>query len=322
MKKSFFLLCITMMIITTCQHQQSGSKGQKEDLSALTSAVGKYPREVKLLENAVLSARLKTLLGEPTFQIMLREWNTETPIEMEGGILHTSGCQDNNCGEIGYHLFIDPVGDNINLFSFRNQEMMTYQEKGAISLPDSLAWDFEIVKHNYRIPADQIDPDPTDDVPAGQYAATTADLQMALNIRNALINDLLKDEVNNIPQESRRFHYDQVDLSGDGKNEYLVGLQTPYFCGTGGCTFLLLDHEGNLVTRFTVSRAPFIVLPSMSKGWNDLVVYSGGTLRKLTFDGTTYPFNPSTEPEYTETPGDDLRRLLDDDASPIPAFNF
>lgn len=170
--------------------------------------------------------------------------------------------------------------------------------------------------------ADVVDPDPTDNVPAGQYNPATADPLMAANIRNALVHDLLKDDIEFIPAENRRFSYEKVDLNGDGKDEYLVGLQNSFFCGTGGCTFLLLDHEGALVTRFSVSRSPFIVLPNKTNGWHDLAVFSGSAMRKLTFDGTTYPSNPSTLPEVGQTMDSSMRRLLDSDDRPIPTFEF
>ena len=144
---------------------------------------------------------------------------------------------------------------------------------------------------------------------------------MARNLRNALKNDLLKDDMEFIPEEQRRFSYAEVDLTGDEKPEYLVGFRNSYFCGSGGCTFLLLDHEGNLVTRFTVSRSPFIVLPTTSNGWKDIAVYSNGAMRKLAFNGKSYPSNPSVEPEFADLPGDDTPRLLDFE-SPVPEYSF
>lgn len=152
-------------------------------------------------------------------------------------------------------------------------------------------------------------------------AAATPDTTMAGNIRNALNYDLLKDELAFIPEEQRRFTYAQADLTGDGRDEYLVGFRNSYFCGSGGCTFLLLDHEGMLITRFTVSDAPFIVLPERSNGWSDLVVKSDGKLRRLVFDGKTYPSNPSIAAAYEETPDKVLPRLLDYEDS-IPDFPF
>lgn len=146
---------------------------------------------------------------------------------------------------------------------------------------------------------------------------------MAGNIRNALRNDLLKDDLNVMTEDQRRFTYAEYDLNDDGKMEYFVGFpKNSYFCGSGGCTFYLLSHtEGQVITRFTVTDPPFIVLKSKTNGWRDLVVYSDGALRKLTYNGTKYPSNPSVAPKYNETPGDGLPRLLDFDL-PLPVYSF
>lgn len=91
----------------------------------------------------------------------------------------------------------------------------------------------------------------------------------------------------------KKFSVETADLNGDGKPEKLVYLQSPYFCGSGGCTFLLLSPENELVTKFTVTDAPFYVLKEKQNGWSNLAVNSGGKIRVLKFDGKKYPSNPS-----------------------------
>ncbi len=147
---------------------------------------------------------------------------------------------------------------------------------------------------------------------------------MAGNIRNALRYDLLKDDLNVLTEDQRRFSYEEYDLNGDGKKEYFVGFPPPntYFCGSGGCTFYLLSHaEGQVITRFTVTDPPFAVLPTKTNGWHDLVVYSNGSFRKLTFNGTKYPSNPSTAPTYPDRPSDDVPHLLNYDMG-LPVYTF
>lgn len=155
--------------------------------------------------------------------------------------------------------------------------------------------------------------------------ATTAEQEeplMARNIRNLLRNDLLKDDLDVMTEDQRRFAYEEYDLNNDGKKEYLVGFpQNSYFCGSGGCTFYLLGHEGEVVSHFTVADSPFVVLSSSTNGWRDLAVYSNGAMRKLAYDGTKYPSNPSVAPEYAEVPGDDLPRLLNFEL-PLPVYSF
>ena len=42
-----------------------------------------------------------------------------------------------------------------------------------------------------------------------------------------------------------RYSYTRVDLNGDGKDETLVYLTGPYFCGTGGCNLQIYAREGS-----------------------------------------------------------------------------
>lgn len=166
-----------------------------------------------------------------------------------------------------------------------------------------------------------IDPDPDDGVPPERYSPHNSNIEVAEKIRKFLTENLLKDDLKLMTDTDRKFQYEEVDLNGDGKNEYLVGLESPYFCGTGGCTFYLLNNDGSVITIFSVSETPFIALFSKTNGWRDLLVRSNGAMRLLKFDGKTYPPNPSVAPKFTEIPSDDAYRLLWDEY-PIPTFKF
>jgi hypothetical protein len=106
-------------------------------VSILKKSAGKYPYELKLLENADMKARLKKLLG-PDFAAMKANWNVESPVEIENGILMTSGCEQHNCGDNIYYMFVDLDKDNINVFHIENGTQ-TYAEHGKISLPKKFA---------------------------------------------------------------------------------------------------------------------------------------------------------------------------------------
>jgi putative lipoprotein len=94
-----------------------------------------------------------------------------------------------------------------------------------------------------------------------------------------------------------------VDLNGDGREDALILLQSPYWCGSGGCTMLVFKGTKSgfqFVSRSTLIRAPVLVSNSKTRGWRDLVVeVSGGgaPLKRvaLKFDGRKYPLNPSTQ---------------------------
>jgi hypothetical protein len=96
-----------------------------------------------------------------------------------------------------------------------------------------------------------------------------------------------------------------VDLNGDGTPEAVVYVTGRGWCGSGGCTTLILARTGSsfrLVTKVTITRPPIRVLANASSGWRDIGVWvRGGGITPgyeadLRFDGKAYPGNPSTPP--------------------------
>ena len=95
-----------------------------------------------------------------------------------------------------------------------------------------------------------------------------------------------------------------VDLAGDATRQVIVYLTGRGWCGSGGCVTLVLsrnDSSYELVTKITVSRPPIRILNSKSNGWKDITVQvAGGAVAaheaKLSFNGKTYPSNPSMPP--------------------------
>lgn len=96
-----------------------------------------------------------------------------------------------------------------------------------------------------------------------------------------------------------------ADLKGDGSKQTIVYITGRGWCGSGGCVMLILDSDGasyKLVTQTTVTRLPVRILSSKSNSWHDLsVVVAGGGIQPgyealLSFDGKTYPTNPTVPP--------------------------
>lgn len=166
-----------------------------------------------------------------------------------------------------------------------------------------------------------VDPDLTDNIPAEKYSPNSSNIQVAEKIKKVLITKILKDDLKSLDKEQRKFKYEMVDLNDDGKKEYLVSLQNSYFCGSGGCTFYLLNNDGTMINTFTVSDAPFIVDSKSTKGWKNLFITSRGKLHIVKFDGKKYPGNPSVHPLLKTVPSNNLQRLLSD-KNPIPNFSF
>ncbi len=100
----------------------------------------------------------------------------------------------------------------------------------------------------------------------------------------------------------KRYATALVDLRDDGKKEVIVYIMDNDWCGTGGCTTLILEPADSLyriVTKMTVVQLPIRVLKSKTNGWHDLGVWvqrggiQSGYESKLAFDGETYPGNPT-----------------------------
>jgi hypothetical protein len=96
-----------------------------------------------------------------------------------------------------------------------------------------------------------------------------------------------------------------LDLNGDGKNEAIVYLEGRWWCGSGGCPTLILSPEASsyrLVAKIIITRPPIRVLTTTSNGWHNLSVrVEGGGVHpgyeaELSFNGKTYPTNPSMPP--------------------------
>lgn len=169
--------------------------------------------------------------------------------------------------------------------------------------------------------AADLDPDPTDTIPAGGYEAHTDDAAVAEKLRKVLPG-VLKQELVGADSSARRFVYYETDLNEDGAGELLVGFTGMNWCGSGGCTALLLSANGELITRFTVVDFPFKILGQKTKGWKDLVVYSGGADRLLQFDGKGYPRNPSVAPKFTGKLPESLPLALAFTTKPYPWYTF
>ena len=94
-----------------------------------------------------------------------------------------------------------------------------------------------------------------------------------------------------------------VDLKDDGTQEAIVYLTNDGWCGSGGCTTLILapkDSTYEVVTKIMITRLPIRVLATKSHGWHDIAVrvQGGGVLRAyeaaLSFNGKSYPISPAS----------------------------
>ncbi|GAB3730563.1 hypothetical protein GCM10028862_09990 [Luteimonas pelagia] len=119
----------------------------------------------------------------------------------------------------------------------------------------------------------------------------------ATRAADALATFLEEREIREVPAHRDAF----VDLDGDGRDDLLMLLEDPNWCGSGGCTLLVFRQAEagfELVTETSVTHPPIAVSTQRHAGWHDLLVnVGGGGLEPgtvvLQHDGTGYPDNPS-----------------------------
>ena len=154
------------------------------------------------------------------------------------------------------------------------------------------------------------------------FAPSSIDDLMSKNIVNFLTQSYLKDDLQFLTENDRKFQFYKIDLNNDGKEEYFIRFMSSYFCGTGGCTFLLLDRYSELITKFTVMDAPIYVSKDMVNGWSKLIAKSGENFKELVFDGKSYPSNPSIVANSKVEPNPDFEILFDDENLPAKTYTY
>ena len=155
------------------------------------------------------------------------------------------------------------------------------------------------------------------------FVPQSTDQQTANNLKNFLALDYLKDELSFLEPKDRKFQFYKIDLNNDGNEEIFVRFMSSYFCGSGGCTFLLLDKYGEVITKFTVTRAPIFVESTKVNGWSVLLVKDAGILKELTFENGSYPSNPSVLPKAPyDAPSGHAQLMFDDEFYQSKTFEF
>ncbi len=105
--------------------------------------------------------------------------------------------------------------------------------------------------------------------------------------------------------KTTRYSAAYVKLHGDAPQQVITYLQGNEWCGSGGCTMLVLARDGSsyrVISRTAITRLPIRILKSSTKGWHDIGVWvQGGGIQpgyeaKLSFNGKEYPTNPSVPP--------------------------
>jgi hypothetical protein len=138
------------------------------------------------------------------------------------------------------------------------------------------------------------------------HAGATPENPLKNFLRHYLGEPYAQSEQEGATQYSAAF----VDLNDNGEKEVIVYVTGRDWCGSGGCVMLILAPEGpsyGIVTKTTVTRLPIRVLNTKSNGWHDIsaIARTNGVEPLyeaiLSFDGKTYPSNPSVPPAHRLT---------------------
>jgi hypothetical protein len=98
--------------------------------------------------------------------------------------------------------------------------------------------------------------------------------------------------------------------TGSGNDEDIVYVSGQRWCGSGGCTLLILkpaESTFKVLGKVTIVQLPVRLLPSTKDGYPDIgvTVQGGGVLAGyeavLSFNGEDYPRNPSLPPARRAT---------------------
>ncbi len=165
-------------------------------------------------------------------------------------------------------------------------------------------------------------------IDSNAYAKETVNEASALKLEKFL-RSYFKKDLSVMDSNDRKFSFYEIDLNDDRKPEFFIWLRSPYFCGTGGCTFLLLDQDMKFIQRFTVMDPPVFRSSNLTNGWHDLILISSQSAEKtvfrhLKFDSASkkYPTNPSLVAESEVAPAGSDFIMWDENFSRAKEFVF
>ena len=110
--------------------RQSPVDTVKDNIDFLKKFSGKYPNEVKLLDNSVLKKRLKKMLGLQ-YDYLKSIWEVETPIEVEYGLFYAWGMKTHSGGDPGAVIMADIIANVLYVGIRKDQKEKIYSEDSS-----------------------------------------------------------------------------------------------------------------------------------------------------------------------------------------------
>lgn len=144
----------------------------------------------------------------------------------------------------------------------------------------------------------------------------------AVELIRKQLSVLLKKDIPAMTKDDRYFYYQEFDLNNDKKNEYFVGFSNSYFCGSGGCSGYILNNDGSVINRFSVTDFPIYVTTSSTEKFYDLIFESGGKFHLLKMKGGKYPSNPSVQEVIKGNVPKESTKVLDVNSKKLEKYSF
>lgn len=105
--------------------------------------------------------------------------------------------------------------------------------------------------------------------------------------------------------KTTKISFSKATLSNNATHEIILYLTGRSWCGTGGCSAWILVPRASsyeVISKIQIVNLPIRVLAREANGWHDIGVWvQGGGVQPgyeavLSFDGKSYPANPSMPP--------------------------
>ncbi len=99
-------------------------------LAFVEGLVGRYPREVRLLETPPLSTRLQALLGD-RYELLGPNLEVQGPISEQNGVVYVTGNKEHAGGSDAAIVVIDVPGDSLHVWLLVSGSLQEYREKAV-----------------------------------------------------------------------------------------------------------------------------------------------------------------------------------------------
>jgi len=155
MKFSSLVMLIAVFLLNSCNqrtksvdrdvfpkeiksNKQQSNNLESANLDFLKKVDGKYPYEIKLLENEILNKRLKSLIGN-RYTFLKKTWAVEIPMTFKNNIFVAIACQAHNCDATSFIIVVDFTNNNMSVGIKEENQINLFSENGTIS-PEINNW--------------------------------------------------------------------------------------------------------------------------------------------------------------------------------------